>query len=308
MIRYGNTEDQAALKKIWSFCFDDEDAYIDAFFLAMYAGRHILVAEENGVLMGASFFLPGKLYLSSEPDEPETSCGSENGRWQNIRYIYALAVYPQFRGKGIAAEILREAYRMYQAPLIAEPANEGLIGGFYARLGFQSAFFLQKIQVPIRQNSLQAAEIRPQTYEQTSHAFVPLQDDTADVSRYCSIREAHFKKHGFVSWPRNHIAFAIQEHRANGGGAFLAAGRGCEDILLYYQDGSRAVVTETTLPPQDAARVLAPYLPQTCASLEVCVEAGNSAWTAGVKDPVYKLTGMIYGMSPGYGYLNLSLD
>lgn len=307
MIRYGNTADQAELKKIWSLCFEDEDAYIDAFFLAMYADRHVLVAEENGVLMGASFFLPGKLYLSAGPDQSKTAGGSRSGRWQKIRYVYALAVYPQFRGRGIAAEILRQAYRMYQSPLIAEPANEGLIGGFYERLGFQSAFFLEKKQVPVLQNSLRAAEVLPRPYDK-SQAFIPLRDDLSDVSRYCSIREARFKKHGFVSWTQSHVAFAIKQHRENGGGALLAAGCGREDILLYYQDGAKAVVTETTLPPRDAARVLAPYLPQTCASLEICVEAENSVGAAGVKDPAYKLTGMVYGMSPVHGYLNLSLD
>ncbi|KAI4452885.1 hypothetical protein C823_007470 [Eubacterium plexicaudatum ASF492] len=66
--------------------------------------------------------------------------------WQPVRYVYALAVLPQFRGRGVGAGLLRRAHELYHAPLIAEPAEAGLIGGFYEPLGFTSDFYIKKVR------------------------------------------------------------------------------------------------------------------------------------------------------------------
>ena len=63
MIRYGDTKSIPELKRLWNICFDDEDIYINDFFAALYEDQNVLLAEENGVLMGASFFLPGKIFV-----------------------------------------------------------------------------------------------------------------------------------------------------------------------------------------------------------------------------------------------------
>ena len=153
MIRFGKITDLPELKALWKECFADEDAYIDAFFDAMYEDAHVLLEEENGVLAGASFFLPGKIALED--------AASKGLRWQEIRYVYALAVYPQYRGRGIAAALLHRAYEAYGAPLIAEPAEEGLIGGFYEPLGFSCNFYLDKTELTLQTEKydLQAAEL-----------------------------------------------------------------------------------------------------------------------------------------------------
>lgn len=77
-IRNGSRADIGNLKKLWKSCFDDGDSYIDGFFHTFFNEEDILLTEEEGMLAGASFFLPGKLYL-------------ENG-WQDIRYVYALSL------------------------------------------------------------------------------------------------------------------------------------------------------------------------------------------------------------------------
>lgn len=82
MIRFGKITDLPELKALWKECFADEDAYIDAFFDAMYEDAHVLLEEENGVLAGASFFLPGKIALED--------AASKGLRWQEIRYADAI--------------------------------------------------------------------------------------------------------------------------------------------------------------------------------------------------------------------------
>ena len=320
MIRYGFDRMIPELKKLWKTCFADEDAYINDFFAALYKGQDVLLAEENGVLMGASFFLPGKLLEGTGPD-----------RWQEIRYVYALAVYPQFRGKGVAGRLLSHAHQTYQAPLIAEPANEGLIGGFYKPLGFEEDFYLEKepAQIP-RSYGVQAAEIRAADSPAGSAGTTASAQEvcSADAVSYAKIRDAYFAKPGYIKWPVEHIAFALQEHRANGGEALIYKSGRKEDLLLYYTEGERAVVTETTLPAAQAAELLSRFISKEHMPQTAVVWKPFSGTAISEKDKdLYRLTGMIYGTAiseedrglcgltgricgtkPLRGYLNLSLD
>lgn len=317
MIRFGKPEDIPELKNLWKECFDDEDAYIDAFFQALYQGENVLLSQENGMLAGASFFLPGSINMEetdsagSQPGiQKNTDPAQKNGSWQQIRYVYALAVYPQYRGHGIAGRLLKEAARIYESPLIAEPAEESLVGGFYEPLGFSKAFYVSKKQTALPQYDLQAAQ---------SSAF-HIQPAEAEI--YRRVRDSRFKRRGYVSWPEEHLAFAISEHRAGGGDALLVTGENGEDILLYYTEDSRAVVTETTLPVQDAVSVLMQCLRQHCDTLvltgrteqKTVQGSGNNIDQCAEQDCMTDengencLRGVMLGSADTGGYLNVTLD
>ncbi len=289
MIRYGDTGSIPKLKTLWKACFSDEDAYIDAFFEAMYEQENVLLIEEGGVLMGASFFLPGALCLKAEKRVKQES-------WTGIRYVYALAVYAQYRGKGLAGSLLREAYQRYQVPLVAEPAEEGLVTGFYGPAGFSASFYLEKEYRQLPQSGLQAAQLPP---------VYP-----ADAKAYCRIRNAYFRGPGYVEWPLRHVDFALREHRANGGDALVYTGGGKEGILLYYMEGSKAVVTESTLPVQEIAAILGSWLSVPCDGIEVTSASCGAPGAVNGRDSSKnrRLVGMVYGLQPISGYLNLSLD
>jgi len=293
MLRYAGNGDIPGLKKLWRECFGDKDSYIDSFFDALFAGEAVILAEENGMLCGASFFLMAALW---------TPQGASD-----IRYVYALATDPRFRGRGIAGNLLREASCRYKAPLVAQPADESLAEGFYAPLGYARDFCLECRTVCHGQGGSYLAE-------------------NAGAEDYMRLRDAHFKKRyaerGYVAWPFSHIAFAIAQHRAEGGDALLVQngadeGRcGMPDILLYYvENKGRIVVTETTLPPAGARDVLCRRL--GCPPQEVVVwqykdvrdmpkaRVPEPEGAAGVE---YKLTGMSDGLPVTGGYLNLTLD
>ena len=290
-IRYGSLLKITQLKKLWKECFADEDAYISDFFDAMNANAQVLGAEENGVRMGASFFLPGNIWL----EQPGTG-----GKWQPVRYVYALAVWPQFRGRGVAAGLLRRAYELYHAPLIAEPADEGLIGGFYEPLGFTSDFYLKKDILTIPQYDIKAA----QTEE---WKWTP-----AKAEQYCSIRDARFQKHGYVSWPQQHVAFAISQHSNSGGGAYVLHTSGREEVILYFIENQDVIVTETTLSVNEWMQVLVPRITAQYNRLMVSCAVADSTnrqiVSTAAADSVNRLVGMSYGLPPMNGYLNLSLD
>ena len=310
MIQYGNRQGIPELKRLWKECFADEDAYIDAFFEAMYKDEYVLLEEENGVLLGASFFLPGKIWL----ELPETagvrtwetrdlSHGQpqQRGEWKKIRYVYALAVWPQHRGRGIAARLLDRAHEIYGAPLIAEPAEEGLIGGFYHPLGFAENFYLGKKRVELPEYHIQAAGISAFPEQETP--FFPIR-----AEEYCKVRDTRLKKHGYISWPVRHVAFALRQHQESGGGAFAVSRNGRKDLLLYYQEGQHAVVTETTLTQEEAQELFLPRMAGRCSQIVFTSPAEPSGSAKYASDTSCCLTGMSRGLSPVHGYLNLSLD
>lgn len=321
MIRFGDAGSIPALKKLWKECFGDEDAYIHAFFKALYHDADVVLAEENGVLLGASFFLPGKIYLQGRAQGGQGQCGG----YTSVRYVYALAVSPQYRGRGIASKLLIFAHQAYGAPLIAEPAEDGLVGGFYRPLGFLPSFYLEKEETDFTQYGIQAAGIG--SVQQGQALGGAMQYFAATAGQYCALRDAHFCRHGYVSWPVGHVAFALQEHLENGGGAFVIRkipadgslqkdSAKKEDILLYYMEGSKAVVTETTLTQQEAIAFFQEPGQGPCRSVLLkkriddnrvpCIEKGQAGFQ-GSQDGAY-LIGMSYGLPPVYGYLNLSLD
>lgn len=315
------------LKKLWKECFADEDAYINAFFDVLYKDHDVLLEEENGVLMGASFFLPGEIYLEptarlkGRPDSlynGRQPCSGRQGKWQEIRYVYALAVYPRFRGQGLAAALLRRAHEVYHAPLVAEPAEEGLVGGFYAPLGFSQAFYLEKKWMEVPQYDVRAAEILPEQSFRSGRA-------AAKAEEYCLIRDAYFQKHGYIRWPVKHVEFAIQEHCSSGGGAYVFREDGREDILLYYREEQDVIVTETTLTEQEAADLFFSGIFLECSRMiftgaavqpDIAGKAEQAGQSRRVQEETglriikqqYCLTGMSYGLPSMYGYLNLSLD
>lgn len=298
-VQYGEKKYIPELKKLWGACFADEDAYIDAFFEAMYADGDLLLAQKKGMLMGASFFLPGRIYL--------------NGKWQDIRYVYALAVYRQYRGQKIAHTLLNEACRIYRVPLLTEPADQGLAEQFYAPYGFSGCFYLQYDKL-----SMEQAQLLHRQGHWIDKAYLsPIEADA-----YCQLREQHFQGQGYVSWPQNHIAFAIQEHRANGGNALVITGRERKELLLYTAEGTQLTITETTLPLEDVAALFStgriPYETKNhpyrwLVMKSSLAHAGQTTVSAMELQPKQsnhfrQLLGMAYGVDLAQGYMNLTLD
>lgn len=298
-VQYGGKQDIPELKKLWKACFDDEDAYIDAFFAAMYADKNVLLVQEKGMLAGASFFLPGRIFL--------------DGQWQDIRYVYALAVYKQYRGQNMAHHLLHEAYKVFGVPFLTEPADQGLAERFYEPYGFSNSFYLNYDNI-----SLQKA----QEMSQQGHWTRQAQICPANAQDYYLLREERFFGQGYVSWPKNHIAFAMKEHRANGGDALIITGMGRNELILYFTEGTRVTVTETTLSVQDTAVLFAdrriPYEKNGQAYEWLEIKSGTkqverpllSAMELRPKEENHfqQLLGMSYGINLAQGYLNLTLD
>lgn len=309
MIRYGKKKDIPGLKQLWKESFGDEDAYIDSFFEMLYQDSSVLLEEKDGMLLGASFFLPGRIF-------------TEQG-WQTIRYVYALAVYPEYRGQKIASGLLDEAVKRYRTPLITEPADQGLADRFYAPYGFLHCFFLDYTRISDANQAASGASsgsgqrtLAAQSLDAESVSCCKMEWKTRIIGaeEYFTLREKYFCKPGFVQWPLEHIQFALCEHRNQGGDAVLIQRDGREGLFLYAVTDGKVVVTETTFSGDEAAV----YLPEVLSAigeldaskarlLDTCSQIVIKSMNREAS-PGKQLVGMAYGIAPDSGYLNLTLD
>lgn len=118
--------DEIACKTLWQQAFGDGDDFIDSYLMRYYTRSRMLTAECEGKTAAMLHLLPFE---------------SELGR---ITYIYGVATAPEFRGRGLASQLMREAMRLIEergddaAFLIPTPGKERL-PKFYARFGFGGA-------------------------------------------------------------------------------------------------------------------------------------------------------------------------
>ena len=114
--------DEIACKRLWIKCFGDEETFIDSFLIGHYSRKRMLAAEEDGRLAAMLHLIPFE---------------SELGR---TTYIYGVATDPDYRGRGLASGLMREAMRRIAEEgadaAILIPSQESL-KDFYAPFGFE---------------------------------------------------------------------------------------------------------------------------------------------------------------------------
>ena len=116
--------DEIACKELWTAAFGDDEQFVDSFLMRYYSRRRMLTAECEGRTAAMLHMLPFE---------------SELGR---STYIYGVATAPEFRRRGLAGKLMREAMR-----LIGEQGDEAAflipsdewLHGFYAKYGFEGA-------------------------------------------------------------------------------------------------------------------------------------------------------------------------
>lgn len=106
--------------------FGDGDEFVDEFLIQYYSRSRMLTAECEGRMAAMLHILPF-----------DTGLGRAS-------YIYGVATDPEFRNRGLASQLLREALRLCDERgddavfLIPTPDKEWL-RGFYGRFGFSGA-------------------------------------------------------------------------------------------------------------------------------------------------------------------------
>jgi len=133
-VRAGADSDLHTLRELWSLCFPEDEEFNEFFFSVMYKPNIVRIIEEEGHIAAALYVFTYSIAL------PE--CG-ELKAW----YIYGVGTHPDFRGRGLAGELIKftlaEAREKEIDACMLVPQNEGLFE-FYKRFDFLPAFFFRQ--------------------------------------------------------------------------------------------------------------------------------------------------------------------
>ena len=233
MIDFISPEKYFNAKHIWMTCFGDNDEYTDFIFSRLITPDKVLAfSNPDGQVVGM---------LCLQPFTLQTLSGTAD-----VVYIFGVATLPQWRGKGIASQLLRETQnRMSASDVVAAvlvPAGEKMFP-FYEKHGFQTAFSVQK-----KTYTVDDLPRNPKTC-----VLKP-----AILESLIDIRNRHFGDRTlFVSWNTDYLKYIGQETRALDGDVFTV---NCEDASGYvvcYPYKDLLIIKELTLPAKYVADVVA---------------------------------------------------
>ena len=125
-------EDTPALVGLWHDVFGDPASYVEAFFRILPEIGGGVAAFAQNRLLGAAYMLCGQSLI--EPRR-ERRCG----------YLYAVAVRPEARGRGVGATLCRETAALAEEQrcdiLVTRPAEPGLFDWYARILGLRPALW-----------------------------------------------------------------------------------------------------------------------------------------------------------------------
>ena len=100
-IRISRPEDVTRQRELWRLAFGDEGAYVDNFYRTYYRPERMLLLEEDGEVQAMTAWFDTTFVVP------------ERGRYR-AAYLYAVATYPEARGRGLAGQLLAGADRVFR--------------------------------------------------------------------------------------------------------------------------------------------------------------------------------------------------
>lgn len=158
MIRSCRAEDRRGIYDLWRLVFEDEEGYICLFFDRAYGQDRCLTAVEGSRVVGMVHWL---------------SCSCEG---KQLGYLYALAVHPAFRNRGLGRRLVQEAVEAMRKAgycgVVLLPGEDSL-RGYYEKLGFESLGELPEQHLLAGDCPVSLEEICPAAYFSCRRAMLP---------------------------------------------------------------------------------------------------------------------------------------
>ncbi len=193
------------LKKLWHEVFGDAPCVIDTYFNIFYSPDLTATEYVDGELAAAAYVMPaGELVNGSLREK--------------CAHIYAVAVYPKFRGRGLGITVTNRAVELAEkagyTAVILHPASESLFGYYEKHCGFYTCF---------------SSAAKTGTASAT-----PLKE--ADIETYISCRKSYLK-----DIPHVELSRGILDFFTKCGGKLYTSETGCAaveniDGTLYFRE------------------------------------------------------------------------
>ena len=203
MIRTAAPGMERELRCLWQTCFGEPARPVNLYLRNVFRPENCLVSLCGDRVASALHLLPCRIQLL-------------DGKTAPAHYVYAVATFPEFRGRGLVLELLHEAERYgasrgerYSAVL---PANEGLIA-LYAKAGYQPFY-------TVRQQTVSAGSLGEMAAAPNPGRRL------ASYDALCRARARFLaRRPGSVLWNEKAFFYAVESARLYGG-KLLVSGEG----------------------------------------------------------------------------------
>ncbi|MBQ7956978.1 MAG: GNAT family N-acetyltransferase [Clostridia bacterium] len=188
MFRFAKESDRKDLIKLWYDCFGDGEKFVSAFLDCFLKEDTAYVCEESGKVVSVVYAL-------------DCMIGHKK-----CCYFYAIATDSHFRRRGLARqeiEFLIDYKTKQGAEIFLLTASNEKNNAYYKHLGFEDAFYCTEKVVEKTDKTVEISE-------------------KYTVDEIYSLRTEVFSGEKFVSFPKEHIGFALKfsdkvfVHRENG--------------------------------------------------------------------------------------------
>lgn len=250
MIRTAEESDRGDVFAIWKTCFGDPDTYIRFFMERQFKPSRCLLYIADGKPAAMLHLLPMTY--------------QEGLSRMHAQYVYAAATLPDFRRKGIMAELLedvraRNSVNGYAFTALL-PAGDALYS-YYEKCGFKTVF------------SLKIKQLKRQDFAANASDVQPLQEAPAAFDRMLAQRKKIMNP-GLL-WEANEFAYVLEEWKLSGG-EILAFQEG---YCLCRREQSHIFVKECCVPEAFVASAIAAVFQKYGESLlKICLSPQSHAF------------------------------
>ena len=130
IVRLSVPEDVPAQRQLWQLAFGDDGAYVDNFYTTYYRPERVLVLEEAGAVRAMTAWFDTAFVVPRQGE-------------YRAAYLYAVATHPDWRGRGLAGELLARAddfFRSLDIPAVTTVPAEPSLHNFFGANGFGECF------------------------------------------------------------------------------------------------------------------------------------------------------------------------
>lgn len=299
MIRFANENDLNEIKSLWKECFGDSEEYIQFFFSNHNVEKETLVYTIESKVVGMLNLLPATIKMADG--------------YKPIRYVYAVGTLKNYRGRGIARDLLNYANQELNkigVTTVLVPASQTLFD-YYKKQGYQTIFYMSEKQQDLSENASSVSATSINEFDTTEN--IRIEDITP--YEYKKLRDEHFEELGYVSWGIESIGYAIEENQLLGGETKKVLLNEKPYIVMYYVQEDTIVIKESTIPELYVPYVFQSIL-QNKSYSQIKIRSSKEVLSEGMLRPF----GMIYNnvvdsqtkyfteLNNKAGYINLVLD
>lgn len=216
-VRTATQKDIPDMRRIWTGEFGDSPEYVDEFYKTNFDRITVCVQTENDSVIGMLHMIPCEV--------------SANSTLQKCYYVYAVAILPEYRGRGLMKDVFAAAFDKADrenASVILKPANRKLLE-YYRDYGMILNGCWKKTEIPFSAPT-------------GSALFSGISD-----SEYLSMRNAYYADIPHIKWDIAHIAWSAAENRLCGGESIKIEYKGNMYFAMTNNKNGILNITESSL-------------------------------------------------------------